>query len=370
MGFRTTVLLVFIIVFFNTQVISGQEATLVTELSSNIQESSGLLYINERLFTHNDSGGASELYEINTTNGSIVRTISISNATNVDWEDLAADETHIYIGDIGNNSGDRTDLKIYKVAIAEVLNSNSASADIINFNYGEQTDFTPNPGPVFTTDFDAEALVCFNNNLYLFTKQWTTQSTQVYQVPKTPGDYELDAIDSIASAGLITGADKSLDGSALLLLGYSNLLAPFIIELSGFGNSLFSNGNFQKISINPPSGFSGQVEGITAFNHSEFYLSSEAFFTLRSGLYTYTSNALGLTEQMIETVDFYPNPAKDFIYFKDFSQKVQVYSLSGQLLINQRDINKLDISNIKTGVYFLVITNNLGHYSTKKLIVL
>ena len=41
--------------------------------------------------------------------------LSVNKEENVDWEDITQDETHIYIADFGNNNGNRTDLKIYKI---------------------------------------------------------------------------------------------------------------------------------------------------------------------------------------------------------------------------------------------------------------
>ena len=55
------------------------------------------------------------LYELNVTNGNVSRTVTIQNAANVDWEDICTDDDYIYIGDFGNNSGNRTNLRIYKV---------------------------------------------------------------------------------------------------------------------------------------------------------------------------------------------------------------------------------------------------------------
>ncbi len=81
----------------------------------DIAETSGLVFFDNRLITHNDSGGMNALYEINTGTGNISRTVTIQNATNVDWEDICTDNDYIYIGDFGNNNGNRTNLKIYKV---------------------------------------------------------------------------------------------------------------------------------------------------------------------------------------------------------------------------------------------------------------
>ena len=38
----------------------------------------------------------------------------MSNIKNTDWEEISQDKDFIYIGDIGNNSGNRDDLKIYR----------------------------------------------------------------------------------------------------------------------------------------------------------------------------------------------------------------------------------------------------------------
>ena len=85
----------------------------VTSLNDLVSESSGLLFLNDKLITHNDSGGSNNLYEVDTLDGSISKTIKIKNSTNKDWEDIAVDSKYIYIGDFGNNNGNRKDLLIY-----------------------------------------------------------------------------------------------------------------------------------------------------------------------------------------------------------------------------------------------------------------
>ena len=85
-------------------------------LPANLSESSGAIFFNNKLITHNDSRGENKLFELDTITEQVTRTVAISNATNIDWEDITQDDTSIYIGDIGNNSGNRTDLKIYKIS--------------------------------------------------------------------------------------------------------------------------------------------------------------------------------------------------------------------------------------------------------------
>jgi hypothetical protein len=47
------------------------------------------------LVTHNDSGNQANLYEIDASTGIVIRTVCITNATNVDWEDIAQDASYI-----------------------------------------------------------------------------------------------------------------------------------------------------------------------------------------------------------------------------------------------------------------------------------
>src|SRR4051812_45510552 len=95
----------------DTTLITGIKATLPAVL----KESSGLCYTDGQLWSFGDSGNPDAIYKIDTTTGAILQTVTIANYPNTDWEDITADALYIYIGDFGNNSGDRTDLKILRV---------------------------------------------------------------------------------------------------------------------------------------------------------------------------------------------------------------------------------------------------------------
>ena len=125
------------------------------DLPDETKETSGLLFLNGKIITHNDSGNNANLFEIDSLSGNLLRTISISNATNIDWEDITEDENHIYIADIGNNNGNRIDLKIYKILKSDFKKSTSVSAEIISFSYEDQTNFDSKPNG---SNFDAESI--------------------------------------------------------------------------------------------------------------------------------------------------------------------------------------------------------------------
>ena len=335
----------------------AQQVELVTGLSTAINETSGLLYLNQKIITHNDSGGQPELYEIDSIAGGINRTVVLQNASNIDWEDITADADYIYIGDFGNNTGARTNLKIYRLPQQDFFNSSLASVlvDTIVFNYADQIDFTPTN---YTTNFDAEALVAFNDSLYIFTKNWGDNWTNIYALPKTPGNYQLEKHDSINTMGLVTGASVSQDGSSIVLCGYAGI-TPFITELNQISDSDFSGSNISRYTIVQPTGYSVQIEGITVINESQFYLSSEKFLTgTLSGLYKLTfDDFLNINSKEEPEIKVFPNPTCNYFTIQsNKSERMEVVNELGQVLRTIQLLsgeNEVRIDDLSKGTYVL-----------------
>ena len=181
-------LITLIFLFFGLLTIKSQTASEITNIQTpDLDENSGLIFYNNNIITFNDSGGEANLYEINASTGNITRTVTITNATNVDWEDITQDASYIYIGDIGNNNGNRTDLKIYKIAKNDYNGSDDiAVAEIISYSYADQLDFNSNPN---NTNWDAEGLISYGEQLLIFSKNWVDNRVNVYSIPKTNGTY-------------------------------------------------------------------------------------------------------------------------------------------------------------------------------------
>ena len=244
----------------------------ITLLDDAVKESSGLVFLNDKLITHNDSGGANSLYQLDTLNGSISKTTTIKNSTNKDWEDIAVDSQYIYIGDFGNNNGNRKDLLIYKIKISDYLNSGNSSInnEEIKFSYSDQTIFNASP---YNTNFDAEAIISLGNNLYIFTKNWVNKWTNIYSLEKNAGTYIASKIDSINVKGFITAADYDQSTNTISLLGYENN-SNFLIELSEFKNSNFSAGTIKRYNLKVPQNSSVQTEGLS-YLLNNYYISAE-----------------------------------------------------------------------------------------------
>lgn len=248
--------------------------SIIEKLDASLNETSGLAYINNRLFSINDEDNSAKIQEINPLNGSLIREISIENASNKDWEDLAQSETHLFIGDFGNNRGVRKDLTILKVPISDLLSSTSVMAEKIEFFFADQVDFS---GATETNNFDCESFFYLNNQLHLFTKNWGDNKTRHYIIKEEISNQKVLPIEEFNTQGLITGADISDDGKKIVLLGYENkgiISQSFICLISDFSGTQFFNGNTRKTFLGSPSILS-QTEGVIFRSDSEIFISGE-----------------------------------------------------------------------------------------------
>ncbi|MEO1009847.1 MAG: hypothetical protein AAFX53_00985 [Bacteroidota bacterium] len=256
------------LLFLSHFLFSQDDVTVKGNLPIEVSESSGLIFYNNRLITHGDSGNAAKLYELDTTSLQIVREVNIENARNVDWEDMTQDGQYIYVGDFGNNFGTRQDLVIYRISKESYDSSNMVNAEPIYFSYPEQEDFT-NTG---NSDWDAEALVVFGDQLLVFTKQWVSQGTSAYAVPKSPGTYEAVKLGSYDIGGLLTGATQNLENGTIYATAYSETLFPFLIKLDGFSAASPFDGTIQRVNLDIGL---AQIEGITYVDTRTYVFSSE-----------------------------------------------------------------------------------------------
>lgn len=240
-------------------------------LTADVEETSGLIYWDGHLYTHNDDTDTS-LYGLDTITETVTNKFSINGVINEDWEELAQDSSYIYIGDFGNNhSGNRGNLNIIRVH-KDSLQRGVATAGIIHFTYSDQT-FT-NSENEKKTDFDCEAFIVSKDSIYLFTKQWKSKKTSLYSLPKTPGRHTAQLKATYDIDGLITGATYLEDKKIVVLSGYSMALKPFFYLLYDFKENDFFSGNKRKIKIKLPF---HQIEGITTANGTEFYITNENF---------------------------------------------------------------------------------------------
>ncbi len=367
------VVLVFTFIsIFNIGATLAQETCMpiqIASLDEQIDETSALLNIDGSIFTLNDSGDEANLYQVDTISGNVLRTIHITNATNHDWEDLTQDDEYIYIGDFGNNDGDRTNLGIYKISKQAVMEGDdNIPAERIAFFYANQTDYTP---AHHNTDFDCEAIVSYGDSLYIFTKNWVSKRTDLYTLPKEPGNYFTTKKASFYVGGLITAAVMDEEAKELTLLGYK-IGQVFIWKFTGFQDDMFFTGANQKTKLQLP--FVAQAEGICKKDSVTYYISAEKGMRNFAQLYRFTTSCqpTSIVRKQFKknSIDIWPNPVKDTLYFSDavdFKIKhVRLYDSRGRLVCSAYPKRKyVNVSKLKRGLYFIEFWTESGKITGK-----
>lgn len=211
---------------------------------SDLMEISGVVASRDQpevLWVHNDSGHPNEIWAIDHAGGLLGR-FNVTGASSVDWEDiglgvdLADGGSHLYIGDIGNNSfqpvlGSRADGRSddNPVVVYRVVEPNVAD--------GSRGAGTTEPATVFNVAYedgprDAEALLVdpLNGDVFIISKQWDRTATGLYRLPAETvadaapeGITTLERVADVADAGLVTGADISADGTLVALRTYGDV---------------------------------------------------------------------------------------------------------------------------------------------------
>lgn len=210
--------------------------------SRSVKESSGLVASRANAgvyWTHNDSGDGPFLYAFDGS-GNTRGVWRVTNAKARDWEALAAGpgpdrtKTYLYIGDIGDNGGRRTELVVYRIVEPAVTPAEAQTdkkkpaatqpAESIRLRYPDGS-------------HDAETLLVHpkNGNLYIVTKE-VFAKPRVFQAESpviVTGVITLKELGSLSVSGwfggTITDGSISPDAKRVVIcdyrMGYELVLA-------------------------------------------------------------------------------------------------------------------------------------------------
>ena len=361
-----------------TVVIAQTSLVELGELPQEVSETSGLIFYNDHIITHNDSGGEPRLFEIDTLTRTISRTVTISNATNMDWEAISQDENYIYVGDFGNNLGTRQDLVVYRISKTDYLAGTTVIAQRISFSYEDQTDFTDTGN----SDWDAESFFVLENELIILTKQWKSLGSVAYALPKVPGSYTAERRGAVENIGLVTDADYNAETASLFVLGYSSFLIPFVKIYTIDSSEIFND----TVTDVPIEIGLAQVEGLTNDGLGNYFITSE-FFARESANITSLSRLFKFTQFEIEEEEEEeegepeqepePNPSPDeneeeLLIYKQLSTGdiryritsesniygTRIYDVTGKTVWEQfADIEKegVVLPSMPTSIYYFVV---------------
>ncbi|HAY3551679.1 hypothetical protein [Elizabethkingia meningoseptica] len=240
-----------------------------TVISDTLKESSGLTLIQGKLLSFNDSGNSADIYEVNPVNGSILKTYA-TNAVNTDWEAITNDGSNLYVGDFGNNLGNRKDLVIYKMP----FNADAQKLDYtakLNFFYPEQQDFSAQNR---NNDFDAEAMIYLNGKIHLFTKEWKSKSVSHYTIDPATEELQPAVKTESYKAGFVI-TDATYFQGKLYMVGYTKKAEIYLLSCEETSPGVFFEGKIKKYFLGMVTRF-GQIEGITSTEEG-LYISGEQF---------------------------------------------------------------------------------------------
>jgi hypothetical protein len=211
----------------------GPPAKLGVISNKEISESSGIVSSRTTpgvYWTHNDSGGGPFLYALD-QQGANKGVWRVTGATSRDWEDIAVGPgpvqgtNYLYIGDIGDNRGTRTEIIVNRVPEPLVTPADASSsrtnpistsdAEIIRLRYPDG-------------NYDSEALLVHprSGNIYVVTKiplgdPMIYEAKAPFAVGKTTTMVRVGVLSMPGFlGGLVTGGDISPDGMRVALCDY------------------------------------------------------------------------------------------------------------------------------------------------------
>lgn len=192
-----------------------------------IVEASGIVASRKNanaLWTHNDSGGAPEVYLIS-DRGKTLATYVLAGVTSRDWEDIAigpgpvAGETYVYVGEIGDNNAQYPVKTIYR--FIEPKAGGNTMADTI-----QQVDAIRVMYPDGARDAETLLVDPLTKDLYIISKR--ERRVNIYRSAFPQSTDSLNALKKLGQipreqVGILeqmVGGDISADGKEVLLKSY------------------------------------------------------------------------------------------------------------------------------------------------------
>lgn len=193
--------------------------------------------------------------------------VTLTGATNVDWEALADDEEgNLIVGDVGNNVSRRKELAFYLCA-EPAPDAATVPVRKVAFAWPDQTAF-PDPDLAH----DCEAMFFLRGKLYLLTKHRRDTLTDLWraEVPPAGDRATLTKLARFDVGGMVTDACLSPDRTRLAVLTYRNV---WVFDLPAVGEDFF-RGRALHATLSPPM-LSFQLEGCAWADAGHLLIGSE-----------------------------------------------------------------------------------------------
>lgn len=211
-----------------------------------IAESSGLVVVDGRFVTVNDSGNSADLYVVDPATGEDVDVVSWAK-NQVDVEALApGPDDSVWVGDIGDNNAVRKRITVTSVP----LDGSSPTRYVLRYPGG--------------TPHNAETLMAHPQTGQLFIVTKSPEGGEVFAAPETLDAGRPNALTSVGSVnGLLTDGAFWPDGEHVLLRGYGRAFLYTFPELKILGSwALPSQPQGEAIAVTPDEQIYLSSEGV------------------------------------------------------------------------------------------------------------
>lgn len=226
----------------------------------SIPESSGVVEspkwgANGVYWTHPDSKNKARIYAF-TLKGQVLREVDVMGAKNRDWEDISSDDQgRLILADIGDNKHERGGITLYRLPEPDPTNKlqRPEIPDVFQYHYpeGKPTE-------------DAEGLVVWKENAYLFTKDVTRVRVYRLALPaRAPAEgvvAQAEFVEETEMPANVTGAALSEDGLSLALLTYLSVTVIDLKKAPDAQTKFFDPAN--QVRVRTRLTLLGQSEGI------------------------------------------------------------------------------------------------------------
>jgi hypothetical protein len=260
---------------------NGQEKfQLEQPLPKQLKEISGTVKDGDVLWAITDASGS--IYKLD-LQGRVLQELKLTGLRLNDVEAVAVDRKYLYIGDIGDNDGTRTDRVIVRIPKSSLSKGRTSVT-------GEEIRFTfPDEGTVKkkkSNNYDCEAMISYGDSLFVFTKQREDMGTNLYVLSKTPGKHQARDLGHFKTKGLVTDASVNDRGNEISLIGYDEgHRRPFVYTFSDFNGNNFFSGKHKRYELTHKTNLDWQVESISYRDADSYFISCEKTKDVPNTLY-------------------------------------------------------------------------------------
>ncbi len=228
-------------------------------------------------------------------------------------------------------------------------------------------------------------LYCHNNDL---TSLDVIANTALVELYCDGNDLSLlDVSANTALTQLFCSGNEltALDVSSNTLL--DRLVCPFndLIVLDVSSNTVLTGlscGFNQLVSLNAQNGNNMNFIALATANNPDLICIqvddaaysntnwTDEFYFGKDEQTSYSENCgtTGIPEPVSNKLSFYPNPTRGLVYFSELTN-VQLTNATGQLIMERKNVNTLDISDQPTGIYFITHIDKNGQVVQKSKVV-